>query len=99
MKMNAVTILNTPFVQFALPIVVTFIVAAWLNGKRLDDFKSDTYRRFEDVNRRFDQVDRHFDAMDKRFDRLETLLVGTYRADRPFGRENVATRAVAVTAL
>ena len=60
-------ILNTPFVQVALPIIVTFIVAAWLNGKRLDDFKVD-------MNRRFDAVDRRFEAVDRRFDRLENLL-------------------------
>jgi hypothetical protein len=36
---------------------------AWTDA-RLDDFK-------ENVNRRFDEVDKRFDQVDKRFDRVE----------------------------
>jgi len=75
--MNA-AILNTPFVQVALPIMITFIAAAWLNGKRLDDLRTDMNRRFDearsDVNRRFDDVNRRFDEIIKRLDRIETFL-------------------------
>ena len=62
--MNPVAILNTPFVQVALPIVVTFIVAAWLNGKRLEDFRIDINRRFNESR----------SEMIMRFDRLESML-------------------------
>ncbi len=61
--MNAVTILNTPFVQVALPIIVTFIMAAWLNSKRLDDFRGNFDRRFEQVDKQFEQIDRRFEQM------------------------------------
>ena len=35
--------------------------------ERLDDFRSD-------VNRRFDEVDRRFEAVDRRFDRIDAEL-------------------------
>ena len=76
--MNPVAILNTPFVQVALPIVVTFIVAAWLNGKRLEDFRIDVNRRFDDHDQRFNEsrsemVNFHSEMI-MRFDRLESML-------------------------
>ena len=36
--------------------------------ERLDDFRSDVNRRFDEVDRRFDAVDRHFDAVERRMD-------------------------------
>ncbi len=69
--MNPVAILNSQFVQVALPLMVTLTIAAWLNskgidglGKRIDDLRSEMNRRFEDVNRRFDEVNRRFDRID-----------------------------------
>jgi hypothetical protein len=45
---------------------------------RLDDFRAETQRRFDEVDRRFDEVDRRFDDVDKRFDkrfdRVETEI-------------------------
>lgn len=38
---------------------------------RLDDFRSDVNRRFEEVYRRFDEVDRRFDKVDERFEKVE----------------------------
>jgi hypothetical protein len=68
---NPVAILNSQFVQVALPLMVTLTIAAWLNskgidglGKRIDDLRSEMNRRFEDVNRRFDEVNRRFDRID-----------------------------------
>lgn len=39
--------------------------------ERLDDFRGDVNRRFDEVDRRFDQVDQRFDKVDKRFDKVE----------------------------
>jgi DNA anti-recombination protein RmuC len=39
--------------------------------ERLDDFRAEVNRRFDDVYRRFDEVDRKFDKVDQRFDRVE----------------------------
>jgi tetrahydromethanopterin S-methyltransferase subunit G len=35
---------------------------------RLDDFRGEVNRRFDEVNRRFDKVDKRFDKVDRRFD-------------------------------
>ncbi len=63
-------IAQTPFVQIALPIVITLIVAAWNNNKRFDDMN----RRFDDMNHRFDAVDKRFDRIEDRLERIETKL-------------------------
>jgi hypothetical protein len=39
--------------------------------ERLDDFRGDVNRRFDEVDRRFDEVDRRFDKVDQRFDKIE----------------------------
>jgi hypothetical protein len=48
---------------------------------RLDDFRAETGRRFDEVDRRFDDVDKRFEDVDKRFvevgkrfDRVETEI-------------------------
>lgn len=65
--MNPVVIVNTPFVQAALPIMITFIAAAWLNGNRFEDFKTDINRRLDemrsDMNSRFDSVERRLEMI------------------------------------
>jgi len=43
----AVNILQQPFVQVALPIIVALTIAAWLQNKRFDDLN----RRIDDQNR------------------------------------------------
>jgi len=62
--MSPTVVFNSHFVQIALPIIITFIAAAWLNGKRIDDMKSH-------FDHRFDEVVKRLDRMDVRFDRLE----------------------------
>jgi uncharacterized protein YoxC len=75
--------LNSQFVQVALPLMVTLTIAAWVNskgidglGKRIDDLRSEMNRRFEDVNRRFDDVNRQFTEVNRRFDKVDDLLNG-----------------------
>jgi hypothetical protein len=57
-------VLNNPFVQVALPIMFTILIATWINNKglegvnrRLDDLRSDMNNRFGEVNRRLDRID------------------------------------------
>lgn len=42
-----------------------------LLDQKVDDFKAETFRRFEQVDKRFEQVDRRFEQVDKRFDRID----------------------------
>jgi len=61
-------ILNNQFVQVALPIMFTVLLAAWINSRgmdkgiegvnrRLDDLRGDMNDRFGDVSRRLDRID------------------------------------------
>jgi len=56
--------LNNPFVQVALPIMFTILIATWINNKgfdainrRIDDLRSDMNKRFDEVNRRLDRIE------------------------------------------
>ena len=57
-------VLNNPFVQVALPIMFTILIATWINNKgfdainrRIDDLRSDMNKRFDEVNRRLDRIE------------------------------------------
>ena len=42
-----------PFFQVALPIIVTFAIATWFQGKRIDD----VIRRLEHIGQRLDRIE------------------------------------------
>lgn len=69
--MNAVTVLNTQFVQVALPIVITILLASWMNNKRFDDLRSDMNRRFDEIIKRLDGIDEILTNHEKRVIVLE----------------------------
>ena len=72
--MDTSAILNSPFTQVALPIMVTFAIATWYQSKRVDDLRSDMNKRFEDVNRHFDGVNRRLDKVDEILKEIRNLL-------------------------
>ncbi len=72
--MNVPAILNSPFMQVALPIMMTFAIATWYQSKRVDDLRSDMNRRFEDLNRHFDGVNRRLDKIDESLREVGNLL-------------------------
>ena len=39
--------------------------------ERLDDFRAEVNRRFDEVYRRFDEVDRQFEQVDRRFEQVD----------------------------
>jgi hypothetical protein len=49
-----------PFVQVALPIIVTFAIATLYQGKRIDDLR--------------DSMNKRLDAIERRLERIENLL-------------------------
>ena len=70
--------IHEPFVQVALPIVVTLILAIFVQNKRLDEMSKrfddrldEMSKRFED---RFDAMDRRIDEIVRRLERIETKL-------------------------
>jgi predicted RNase H-like nuclease (RuvC/YqgF family) len=78
-------VVNLPFVQVALPILIGFVTIGWWQNKRLDEMSrrfddridavgrrlDDMTRRFED---RFDAANRRFDAVERRLERIEVNL-------------------------
>ena len=69
--MNPVAILNTQFVQVALPIIITIMLSAWHNNKRFDDFRADLNRRLDEVIKRLDKIDENFKGYGERITRVE----------------------------
>jgi hypothetical protein len=76
--MNAVAVLNTQFVQVALPLMLSLAIAAWLNnrgidavGKRIDDLRGEMNGRFDEVFRRLDRLDEVLFDHDQKIVRLE----------------------------
>jgi methyl-accepting chemotaxis protein len=88
-EVSPVAILNTQFIQVALPIMVTLVLAAWLtnnsSGKRIDDLGKridDLGKRIGDLRGEFKsdvrdlkgEMNRRFEEMHRRFDRIETMV-------------------------
>ena len=61
-----------PFVQVALPIIVTFAIATWYQSKRVDDLG----KRIDDLR---DSINRRLDAVERRLERIENLLSEHHR--------------------
>ncbi len=76
--MNVPAILNSPFMQVALPIMVTFAIATWYQSKRVDDLRLDMSKRMDDLRSdmigRFDEVNRRFDRLDESLKEIRNLL-------------------------
>jgi hypothetical protein len=47
--------------------------------ERLDDFRGEVNRRFDEVDRRFGEVDRRFDKVDTQLNRVNDRLDGLHK--------------------
>ena len=67
--------IDQPFFQLTLPLMVTIVIAAftaaWSSNKRIDEIS----HRLDDTNRRLDDVDRRFGDVDRRFDEVLRVLM------------------------
>lgn len=59
--------------------------------ERLDDFRSEVNRRFDEVYRRFDQVDKRFDKVDAELHRVNDRLDGLHRTLLQIAGGTIAT--------
>jgi GTPase len=66
----AMNILQQPFIQVALPIMVALTLAAWLQNKRFDDVNL----RMDEVIRRPDRIETKLDNRNERIARLEERI-------------------------
>lgn len=60
-----------PFVQVALPIMVTFAIATLYQGKRIDDLRDSMNKRFDAVERRLERIESLLTDHDRRITVLE----------------------------
>jgi 23S rRNA C2498 (ribose-2'-O)-methylase RlmM len=68
-------ILQQPFFQVALPIMVTLVatvwIAQWPQNKRFDDLRSEITRRFDEVVKGLDRIEQKLDDHEQRLTRVE----------------------------
>jgi tetrahydromethanopterin S-methyltransferase subunit G len=71
-------IFQIPFVQIALPIMITLLLTVRVNSKafdtlnrRLDDMRTDSNRSFDEVIKRLDRIETKLDDHSNRIVRLE----------------------------
>ena len=71
-------ILNNQFVQVALPIMFTILIAAWVNGRGMDRGLHGVHKGFDGVNRRLDDLradmNDRFGDVNRRLDRIDDTL-------------------------
>jgi hypothetical protein len=60
-----------PFVQVALPIMVTFAIATLFQGKRIDDLRDSLGRRLDAIEQRLARIENLFADHDRRITALE----------------------------
>ena len=60
-----------PFVQVALPIIITFAIATWYQSKRVDDQGKRIDDLRDSLNGRIDRLEKRFDSVDRRLERIE----------------------------
>jgi len=79
MDSNSLTIISitVPMVLGFIGVIFSVVSSSNASNHRIDDFRSDVYRRFDEVDkhftevdRRFDEVDKHFTEVDRRFDEV-----------------------------
>jgi hypothetical protein len=61
-------LLNQPFFQVALPLIITIIIAAWVNNKGIDG----VHKRLDDIVIRLTRIENLLTDHDKRLTVLET---------------------------
>ena len=67
--------LNQPFFQITLPLMVTFIATVWLaswsQNKRLDEMSKRFDENLAGVNRRLERIEARLDRVEERLNALE----------------------------
>ena len=84
--MNATTILSSPFVTVALPLLIGMFIASWLQNKRFDDLHADLNRRFAEVNRRIDELLQRLERIEKKLDNHNERIVTLEERTSPLRR-------------
>lgn len=63
-------LIHEPFIQVALPIIITLILAVFLQNKRFDD----VYRRLDLMEKRLDEIIRRLERIEAKLDNHEARI-------------------------
>jgi len=84
--------LQIPFVQIALPIMITLVatiwIASWSQNKRFDDLRQDMGHRFNELRRDLDQIILRLDRIELKLEGHEQRLVRLEERTSLVGRRN-----------
>jgi len=84
--------LQSPFVQIALPIMITLVatiwIASWSQNKRFDDLRQDMDHRFSELRRDLDQIIVRLDRIELKLEGHEQRLVRLEERTSLVGRRN-----------
>lgn len=61
--------LNQPFFQITLPLMVTFIVTVWLASWSQN-------KRIDEISKRIDSLEKRLESIERRLEAIETSLRG-----------------------
>ena len=70
-------ILQLPFVQIALPLMLVLIVNAWGQIKRIDDLRADIAQRFGAIEKRLDAIENCLVRIEAKLDDHHLAAAGT----------------------
>jgi prefoldin subunit 5 len=73
-KMPVKDIIQLPFVQVALPIIVMFVGMMFYKSKRFDDLRDSLNKRIDEINKRIDEVMKRLDRIEDRLVKIEDKL-------------------------
>jgi chaperonin cofactor prefoldin len=69
--------LNQPFFQVTLPLMVTFVgalwAAQWSQNKRFDDLKDGMNKRLDEIIKRLDKIENRLEKLEERLTALEVV--------------------------
>jgi hypothetical protein len=72
-------LLQQPFFQVTLPLMVTFVAAMWLASWSQN-------KRFDDIHRRLDEIIKRLDRIEAKLDDHEQRIVRLEERTSPIGR-------------
>jgi tetrahydromethanopterin S-methyltransferase subunit G len=75
-------ILQSPFIQTALPIMFTILIVVWAQNKAYDAIN----RRLDDMNKRIDEVIKRLDRIESKLDDHERRIVRVEERTSPVAR-------------
>ena len=82
----ATTLLQQPFFQITVPLLIGLFLAAWLQNKRFDDVNGRFSDLRSDLNRRLDEITQSLKRIEQKLDNHEGRIITLEERTSPIGR-------------